>query len=44
MDKKTEEMIAIGVAYGVNCLQCMAYHKAKGVEAGITDEQMNQAI
>ena len=34
MDKKTEEMIAIGVAYGINCLPCMEYHKKKGIEVG----------
>lgn len=44
MDKKTEEMIAIGVAYGINCLPCMEYHKKKGVEAGLTQEQMQAAI
>jgi AhpD family alkylhydroperoxidase len=44
MDKKTEEMIAIGVAYGINCLPCMEYHKQKGVEAGLTNEQMQEAI
>jgi AhpD family alkylhydroperoxidase len=44
MDKKTEEMIAIGVAYGINCLPCMEYHKKKGIEAGLTEEQMLAAI
>ena len=44
MDKRTEEMIAIGVAYGINCLPCMEYHKKKGIEAGLTNEQMQAAI
>ena len=44
MDKKTEEMIAIGVAYGINCLGCMEYHKKKGIEAGLTTEEMQDAI
>ena len=44
MDKKTEEMIAIGVSYGINCLPCMEYHKSKGVEAGLTTEEMQAAI
>ena len=44
MDKKTEEMIAIGVAYGINCLPCMEYHKKKGIESGLTEEQMLSAI
>ena len=44
MDKKTEEMIAIGVAYGINCLGCMEYHKSKGIEAGLSDEQMKEVV
>ena len=44
MDKKTEEMIAIGVSYGINCMPCMEYHKKKGVEAGLTKEQMQEAV
>ena len=44
MDKKTEEMIAIGVAYGINCLGCMEYHKNKGIEAGLTEKQMHAAV
>ena len=44
MDKKTEEMIAIGVAYGINCLPCLEYHKGKGIEVGLTEEQMRAAI
>lgn len=44
MDKKTEEMIAIGVSYGINCLPCMEYHKKKGIEVGLTEDQMRSAI
>lgn len=44
MDKKTEEMIALGVAYGINCQFCMEYHKKKAIEAGVTEEEMRQAI
>jgi AhpD family alkylhydroperoxidase len=44
MDKKIEEMIAIGVAYGINCLGCMEYHKSKGIEVGLTEEQMQAAV
>jgi AhpD family alkylhydroperoxidase len=40
MDKKTEEMIALGVSYGINCTFCMEYHKAKAIEAGLTEEEM----
>ena len=44
MDKKTEEMIALGVAYGINCEFCMEYHKKQAIAAGLTQEQMQAAI
>lgn len=44
MDKKTEEMIALGVAYGINCTFCMEYHKNKAIKAGLTEEEMLAAI
>jgi AhpD family alkylhydroperoxidase len=44
MNKKIEEMIALGVAYGVNCQPCMEYHKQKAIEAGLTKEEMQTAI
>ena len=44
MDKKTEEMIALGVAYGINCMACMEYHNKQALEVGLTKEQMQAAI
>jgi AhpD family alkylhydroperoxidase len=44
MNKKIEEMIALGVAYGVNCQPCMEYHKKRAIEAGLTKEEMQAAI
>jgi AhpD family alkylhydroperoxidase len=44
MEKKTEEMIALGVAYGINCTFCMEYHKKEAIEAGLTEEEMRAAI
>lgn len=44
MDKKIEEMIALGVAYGINCVPCMEYHKKEAVKAGLTEEDMLAAI
>jgi AhpD family alkylhydroperoxidase len=44
MDKKTEEMIALGVAYGINCTACMEYHKKEAIKAGLTKEEMLGAI
>jgi len=44
MNKKIEEMIALGVAYAVNCQPCMEYHKQRAIEAGLTKEEMQAAI
>jgi len=44
MNKKTEEMIALGVAYGINCTACMEYHKKEATKAGLTGEEMLRAI
>ena len=44
MDKKTEEMIALGVAYSINCSACMEYHKKEAIEASLTEEEMLGAI
>ena len=44
MNKKVEEMIALGAAYAVNCQPCMEVHKKKAIEAGLTTEEMLAAI
>ncbi len=44
MDKKIEEMIALGAAYAVNCRPCMEFHKKMAVEAGLSQEEMQAAI
>ena len=44
MDTKTERMIALAVAYGVNCKFCMEYHKEKAIQAGLTQPEMLSAI
>ena len=44
MDKKMEEMIALGVSYGINCTACMEYHRKAAVEAGLTEAEMWEAI
>ena len=44
MNKQTEEMIALGAAYAVNCGFCMEYHKQRALEAGLTQEEMRSAI
>ncbi len=44
MNKKVEEMVALGAAYAVNCQPCIEIHKQKAMEAGVTKEEMNAAI
>jgi AhpD family alkylhydroperoxidase len=44
VDKKTEEMIALGVSYGINCTACMEYHKKAAIGAGLTEAEMREAI
>ena len=44
MDKKTEEMIALGASYALNCKPCMEIHKRLAAEAGVTSEEMQEAL
>jgi len=34
MNKKIEEMIALGAAYALNCEFCMEYHKKRQLTPG----------
>jgi AhpD family alkylhydroperoxidase len=44
MDKKVEEMIALGAACGLNCRLCMEFHQQMAIQAGLTQEEMQAAI
>lgn len=44
MDKKTEELIALGVSYALNCHPCLEFHKRKAAELGFTHDEMQWAI
>lgn len=44
MNKKIEEMVALGAAYALHCRPCMEYHKQQAIEAGLTQEEMQAAI
>jgi len=37
MDAKTEVMVALGAAIGVNCIPCFDHLYAKSKEVGLTD-------
>ncbi len=43
-DKKTEELIALGVAYALNCVNCMNVHKKIAIDAGASSCEMNKAL
>lgn len=44
MDKKTEELIAIGTSVGAHCQPCLEYHLEAAKKLGISDEEIKQAI
>ena len=44
MNKKIEEMVALGAAYALHCRPCMEVHRQKATEAGLTQEEMQAAI
>lgn len=44
IDLKTEEMIALGVAYALNCQKCMRVHKKAAHNAGVSHEEMKEAL
>jgi AhpD family alkylhydroperoxidase len=44
MDKKIEEMVALGAAYALNCQPCLEVHKQEAAAAGLTGEEMQAAI
>jgi len=43
MNKKIEEMIALGASYALNCQPCMEFHRKAAIEAGLTAEEMQAA-
>jgi AhpD family alkylhydroperoxidase len=44
LDYKTQELIALGVAYAINCIKCMKVHRNEAVKAGLSAEAMNAAL
>ena len=44
VDKKTEELIALGAAYAINCVKCMKVHRKAAFDAGVSSEEMNEAL
>ena len=44
LEKKTEELIALGAAYAVNCIKCIKVHRKAAIEAGANTQEMNKAL
>jgi 4-carboxymuconolactone decarboxylase len=42
MNPKTEVMVALGAALGVNCIPCFDHLYAKSKEVGLTDEEIRK--
>ena len=44
IDKKTEELIALGAAYAINCVKCMKVHKKAALTVGVNSVEINEAL
>ena len=44
LDKKTKELIAIGISVVINCESCMEWHIKQALDDGATGEQVIEAI
>jgi len=44
MDKKTQELIAIGAAVTANCVPCFKFHFAKAHEEDASDDEIREAV
>lgn len=44
LDDKVKELIALACSVMVDCVPCIEYHGKKAVEAGVTKEEMHEAM
>jgi AhpD family alkylhydroperoxidase len=44
LDKQTEELIAVGVAYAINCVKCMNIHNKVALSAGVGMAEISAAL
>lgn len=44
MDERTKELAAIAASAAVNCHPCLRYHVGLGTSAGLSQEEMREAI
>ncbi len=41
---KERELVALGAAIGSNCVPCVEYHIPTAKKAGLSDDQINEAV
>ncbi|MCX6382974.1 MAG: carboxymuconolactone decarboxylase family protein [Actinobacteria bacterium] len=44
LDNREKELVAIGASIGGNCIPCLEWHYKKCIEAGVTKEEIQEAI
>ncbi len=44
LEKKTEELIALGAAYAINCVKCMKVHRKAALDTGVTAAEIIEAL
>lgn len=44
LDRKTKELIALGMALSINCRGCVAYHVKQALESGASREEILEAV
>jgi AhpD family alkylhydroperoxidase len=44
VDKKTQELIAIGASVTANCVPCFKFHFAKAHEENASDDEIREAV
>jgi AhpD family alkylhydroperoxidase len=44
LDKRTKELIALGISIYMNCESCMEWHIKQAIDSGDTKEQIIEAI
>lgn len=44
LDRKTKELIALGMALSINCGGCVVYHVKQALESGASREEILEAV
>jgi AhpD family alkylhydroperoxidase len=44
LDRKTKELIAVGIAVAIRCDDCIAFHAKAALEQGASQEELTEAL